>query len=176
MRNGARQRWLVLLTLLTLALSAAAWVREGGRAADAEVPDTTPRQARTAMAAPARMEQSADRVHLDKLRGHASADHAEDAFAPRSWRKPAPKAPAATSAVVVVAPPSAPPLPFTYMGRVLSEEISAVFLIQGERNLIVHEGDVIDATYRVEKLSDAGLTFTHLPTGMKQNLFIGEPQ
>jgi hypothetical protein len=176
MKIGARERWLLLLTLLTLALSAAAWVREGGKAADVEVRDTTARQAPSAITAPARTEQSADRVHLEKLRDRAAADHANDAFAPRSWRKPAPKAPAAASAVVVVAPPSAPPLPFTYMGKVLSDEISAVFLNQGERNLIVHEGDVIDATYRVEKLSDAGLTLIHLPTGIRQNLLIGEPQ
>jgi hypothetical protein len=176
MKIAARQRWLLLLTLLTLALSAAAWVREGGKAADADVRETTPRQARSANAAPARAEQSADRVHLEKLHGRASADHADDAFAPRSWRKPAPKAPAAADAVVVAPPPSAPPLPFAYMGKLLSEDVRAVFLTQGERTLIVHEGDEIDAIYRVDKLSDSGLTFTHLPTGIQQNFLIGEPQ
>jgi hypothetical protein len=176
MKIGARQRWFVLLTLLMLALSAAAWVREGGKAADADVPETTSRQARTAYAAPARTGQSADRVHLEKLRGRAAADYADDAFAPRSWRKPAPKAPAAANAVVVAPPPVAPPLPFAYMGKLLSEDLRAVFLTQGERTLIVHEGDEIDAIYRVDKLSDAGLTLTHLPTGIQQNLLIGEPQ
>jgi hypothetical protein len=176
MKFGTRQRWAVLIALLTAALSAAAWVREGDRPADAEVVEAPVRQARAASATADRKEQTVERVHLEKLRMHPSADRADDAFAPRNWRKPAPKAPAAANAVVVAPPPSAPPLPFVYMGKLLSEDARAVFLTQGERNLIVHEGDVIDAIYRVGKLSDAGLTFIHLPTGIQQNLPIGEPQ
>jgi hypothetical protein len=175
MNTSARQRWAVLIALLTAALSAAAWVREGDRTAEAEVVEAPARQASPASAAPVRKEQTAERVHLEKLRTHPSTDRTDDAFAPRSWRKPAPKL-AAANAVVVVPPPTAPPLPFVYMGKLLSDEANAVFLTQGERNLIVHEGDVIDAIYRVGKLSDAGLTFIHLPTGIQQNLPFGEAQ
>jgi len=176
MKIGARQRWAVLIALLTAALSAAAWVREGDRTADPEVVEAPVRQARPAGATSPRSEQAVERVHLEKLRMHPSADRTDDAFAPRSWRKPAQKATVAANAVVIAPPPSAPPLPFVYMGKLLSEDDRAVFLLQGERNLIVHEGDVIDAVYRVDKLSDAGLTFIHLPTGIQQNLPIGEPQ
>ncbi len=62
------------------------------------------------------------------------------------------------------------------MGKLMSDDVRQIFLMQGERNLIVHEGDVIDSLYRVEKLSDAGVTFVHLPTGIRQDLPIGEPQ
>ena len=62
------------------------------------------------------------------------------------------------------------------MGRLQSDETSAIFLTIGERNLIVHQGDVIDALYRVETIAEAGLTFTHLPTGIQQNLPIGGPK
>jgi hypothetical protein len=164
-----------LVALLTAALSAAAWVREGDRTAEAEVVEAPARKVRAAGAAPAHMEHAAERVHLEKLRARPSAERTDDAFAPRNWRKPAPKLSAAANAVVV-APPSAPPLPFIYMGKLLSDEARAVFLTQGERNLIVHEGDVIDAIYRVVRLSDAGLTFVHLPTGIQQNLAFGEAQ
>jgi hypothetical protein len=176
MKTGARQRWAVLIALLTAALSAAAWVREGDRTAEAQVVEAPARQARPASATPVRKDQAAERVHLEKLRAHPSTDRTDDAFAPRSWRKAAPKLAAAANAVIVVPPPSAPPLPFVYMGKLLSKDARAVFLTQGERNLIVHEGDVIDAIYRVDKLSDAGLTFIHLPTGIQQNLPFGEAQ
>ena len=175
MKLGARQRWTVLITLLTAALSAAAWVRDGDKAADAQIVDAPARQARPASGTPMRTEQAQERVHLEKMHVRATAQRADDAFAPRSWRKPVPKAQAAANAAVI-APPSAPPLPFVYMGKLLSEDARAVFLTLGERNLIVHEGDVIDSIYRVGKLSDAGLTFIHLPTGIQQNLPIGEPQ
>lgn len=176
MKFGTRQRWAVLIALLMAALSAAAWVREGDRSADAEVVDAPARQARPANATPARKELTGERVHLEKMRMHPSAERTDDAFAPRNWRKPAPKAPAVANTPIVAPLPSAPPLPFVYMGKLLSEDARAVFLTQGERNLIVHEGDVIDAIYRVDKLSDAGLTFIHLPSGIQQNLPIGEPQ
>jgi hypothetical protein len=176
MKFGTRQRWAVLIALLMAALSAAAWVREGDRSADAEVVEGPMRQARPASATPVRKEQTVERVHLEKLRMHSSADRTGDAFAPRNWRKPAPKQAVAANAIVIAPPPSAPPLPFVYMGKLFSEDARAVFLTQGERNLIVHEGDVIDAIYRVDKLSDAGLALIHLPTGIQQNLPIGEPQ
>lgn len=176
MKYGTRQRWAVLIALLTAALSAAAWVREGDRSADAEVVEAPVRQARPAGVAPMRKDQTVERVHLEKLQVRSVAGKANDAFAPRSWRKPLPKSAPAASVVVVAPPPSAPPLPFAYMGKLLSEDARAVFLTLGERNLIVHEGDEIDAIYRVDKLSDASLTFIHLPTGIQQNLPIGEPQ
>jgi hypothetical protein len=176
MTFGARQRWAVLITLLTAALSAAAWVRDGDKAADAQVVEAPVRQARPASGTPVRTELAQERVHLEKLQVRSTAQRTDDAFAPRSWRKPLPKAQAAANAVVIAPPPSAPPLPFVYMGKLFSEDARAIFLMQGERNLIVHEGDVIDAIYRVDKLSDAGLTFIHLPTGIQQNLQFGEPQ
>lgn len=176
MKIGKRQRWAVLIALFTAALSAAAWVREGDRTAEANVVEAPARQARFTGAPPARKEQAIERVHLEKLHMHPTADRTEDAFAPRTWRKPAPKAVAAANTVTIARPPSAPPLPFVYMGKLFSEDARAVFLMQGERNLIVHEGDVIDAIYRVDNLSDAGLTFIYLPTGIQQNLPIGEPQ
>ncbi len=182
MKIDARQRWIALAALLMAALTAAAWVREADRKSGAEVvePPARPRQvpaARGADPAPA------DRVHLEKLRGSDTDSSANDAFATRSWRKPAPKA-AATAPVSAAAlpaapspptaPPGAPPLPFTYMGRLLSEETNVVFLTQGERNLVVHEGEIIESTYRVDKVSETRLTFTHLPSGVEQHLSIGE--
>ena len=186
MKIDARQCWIAVAALLMAALTAAAWVREADRKSGTEVvePPTRPRQVKAARGAdPA----TPDRVHLEKLRDRDPDSSANDAFATRSWRKPAakaaakvPVAPAALPAVpappTAPAPPGAPPLPFTYMGRLLSEEADAVFLTQGERNLIVHEGEIIESTYRVDKVSQTRLTFTHLPSGVQQHLPIGETQ
>jgi hypothetical protein len=186
MKISSRQRWIALVALLMAALTAAAWVREADRKSGTEIiePPARPRQVQVARGAdPA----TPDRVHLEKLRSRDPDSNANDAFATRSWRKPAPKAaakvpvvaaalPAAPSPPIAAPPPGAPPLPFTYMGRLLSEEANAVFLIQGERNLVVHEGEIIESTYRVDKVSETRLTFTHLPSGVQQHLPIGEPQ
>lgn len=176
MKFGTRKRWAVLIALLTAALSAAAWVREGDRTAEADVVYAPARPARSAGNTPVRAKLADDRVHLEKLRMRSTTERAGDAFAPRTWRKPQPEVKAAANAVIVAPAPSAPPLPFVYMGKMESEDKREVFLTLGERNLIVHEGDEIDATYRVASISNAGLTFIHLPTGTRQNLQIGESQ
>ena len=186
MKIHARQRWIALIALLMAALTAAAWVRDGDRKSGAEIVEP-PARTRPVPAAREADPAPADRVHLEKLRGRDADPNADDAFATRSWRKPAPKAaakapvaralPAAPSPPPVAPPPpAAPPLPFTYMGRLLSEEANAVFLTLGERNLVVHEGEIIESVYRVDKVSDTRLTFTHLPSGIQQHLPIGVPQ
>jgi hypothetical protein len=175
MKIDARQRWFALIGLLTLALTAAAWVRDADKTSTAEVVEAPMRAVRPALAGQA-AKPATERVTLEKLRAHGLEANAADPFAPRSWRKAVPRSAPANAVAVVAPPPTAPPLPFVYMGKLLSEETTAVFLIHGERNLIVREGDVIDSTYRVERLADAGLTLTHLPTGIRQILAIGEPQ
>jgi len=185
MKFDARHRWIALAALLTAALTAAAWVRDADRKSGNEIVEP-PARARPITKAQRADPAPADRVHLEKLRGGDPDAKANDAFATRSWRKPAPKPapkapvaaalPAVPPPPIAPAPPAAPPLPFAYMGRLLSDEANAVFLTQGERNLVVHEGEIIESTYRVDKVSETRLTFTHLPSGIQQFLAIGEPK
>lgn len=178
MTSGARQRGIILAVLLMGTLSAAAWVREADKAGEAEVVEAPVRKAVTAKRSAAERGQPlADRVHLEKLQARTAADRADDAFAIRNWRRAAPKA-ARVELAAAAAPPSAPPLPFAYMGRLESADARQVFVTQGERNLILQEGDTVDSTYRVEQLSEARVTFIHLPTGIRQDLPIpsGEAQ
>jgi hypothetical protein len=182
MTLGTRQRWLVLIVLLTAALTAAAWVREDDDVVVIEAVDTTAggetvRATRTPADAGARSAVAAEQVRLEKLRERDAAGVSGDAFAPRSWQRPAAK-PQAGDVVAAPPPPppSAPPLPFAYMGRLLDEDTSAVFLMQGDRSLIARQGETIDATYRIEEIAGTRLTFTHLPTGIRQTLSFGEPQ
>ena len=175
MKMGARQRWTALISLLMLALTAAAWVRESEQDSVAQVVEAPVRTSRPPRAAqPVR--PPAERVALEKLRGHGLDGNNADPFAARSWSKPAPRpAPgAAVSAPPPPPPPTAPTLPFVYMGKLVSDEANAVFLTQGERNLVVREGDVIDSLYRVDRFADTQILLTHLPTGIQQTLVTGE--
>lgn len=172
MKMGARQRWTALISLLMLALTAAAWVSESEKDAVAEVVEAPARTSRPPRAEPAR--PPAERVALEKLRAHALDANNADPFAARSWRKPAPRpAPGTEASAPPPPPPTAPPLPFVYMGKLVSDEANAVFLTQGERNLVVREGDVIDSLYRVERFADTQILLTHLPTGIQQTLITG---
>ncbi len=175
MKMGARQRWTALISLLMLALTAAAWVRESEKDSVAEVVEAPVRTSRPPRAAqPAR--PPAERVALEKLRTHALDANNADPFAARSWRKPVPLPAPGREVSAPPPPPTAPTLPFVYMGKLVSDEANAVFLIQGERNLVVREGDVIDSLYRVDRFADTKILLTHLPTGIQQTLVTGEVQ
>lgn len=72
-------------------------------------------------------------------------------------------------------PPSAPILPFQYLGR-LQEGVTPwrVFLLKGNTVYTVHEGDVLDGVYRVQKIAARQLTFIYLPLQQEQSIAIGE--
>ena len=81
---------------------------------------------------------------------------------------------AAALALLLPPPPEPPPLPFTYIGKLLQGDRTAVFLTTPDRNYMVKPGDVIENTYRVEKVRAPTMTLTYLPLNMKQTLYIGE--
>jgi hypothetical protein len=173
-----RQRWLILGGLLTATLAAAAWMHDNADEADSKVATVVQTAAGRATTPP----RSASRheppqVSLDKLKSRRSGEVARDPFAVNvpHPKKPKPAAGAAPPGPVAVVPlpPSAPPLPFTYMGKLLSGQDTTIFLTQGERNLIVRQGDTIDSVYRVEHIADSGITLVYLPLDQRQTIFIG---
>jgi hypothetical protein len=68
--------------------------------------------------------------------------------------------------------PSAPPLPFTYLGKVIEDGKLEVFLGRGEDSYSVKAGTRIGKEYRVDKVSETKVTFTYLPLKHKQVLDI----
>lgn len=92
---------------------------------------------------------------------------AADPFAARSWAPPA---------VVKARAPVAPPLPYTYFGRITEDGTLRVFLQRGQRTYTVARGDVLDRDYRVEEIAAAAVTFTYLPLAQRQVLQTGSPQ
>lgn len=70
--------------------------------------------------------------------------------------------------------PQAPPLPFEYRGRWAGEASVAYFLQWNDRNLVLHVGDSVDNTYKLEQAGAGQLTFVYLPLNQKQSLAVGD--
>ncbi|OQW86635.1 MAG: hypothetical protein BWK72_16235 [Rhodoferax ferrireducens] len=93
------------------------------------------------------------------------AAQALNVFEPRSWQPPPPPPPKAQA-------PSAPTLPFRYLGKVQNGDQIMVFLDQSARTHLVKKGDTL-AGYKVEDITMANMTFVYLPLNEKQSLTFG---
>jgi hypothetical protein len=102
-----------------------------------------------------------------------------DLFAARSW-KAAPTLASVNEQLVnqtpVVQVPSAPPMPFQFIGKLDDRADLQVFLQNGEKIYVVRKGDVIDDTWRIEGISDVELRFVYLPLHLAQTLSVGSTQ
>jgi hypothetical protein len=97
-----------------------------------------------------------------------------DAFATKTWYVPPPPPPP----VKLEPPPkpTAPPLPFSFMGSYDDfEGPTVIMLVRGDRLYTVSEGDSIDGTYRVERVANGLIELTYLPLQEKQLLQTGNP-
>jgi hypothetical protein len=108
---------------------------------------------------------------------HKDAKKVGDAFNTNSWEAPPPpihpiQPVAPTPPPVIV--PTAPPLPFTYLGRYGDSASRTVILSKGDRVYTVAVGEVIENTYRVEKLTTGTINLTYLPLNIEQHLSTGE--
>ncbi len=118
--------------------------------------------------------QSAPKGALD-LERLSRADHgrpAGDPFRPRNWFevKVAPPPPAQPVQPPPPPPPEAPPLPFTFIGRLTEHGRTVVYLNLQDRIASGGVGDTIDRRYRIEAIDDRAITFTYLPLDIRQQL------
>jgi hypothetical protein len=93
-------------------------------------------------------------------------------FNATSWYEPPPPPPPPPPAPPPV--PTAPPLPFAYLGRYEEAPTRLVILVKGERIYTVAAGDVIEDTYRIERVTPGMVELTYLPLNIKQTLGTGE--
>lgn len=110
-------------------------------------------------------------VELERLRRRQAQAGIGNAFRGTSWYVPPPPPPPPPPAPPPV--PSAPPLPFTYLGRYEEAPARLAILIKGERMYTVAAGDVIENTYRVERVASGVVELTYLPLNIKQMLVAG---
>jgi hypothetical protein len=169
MSAALTRRRMVLGIALCMTLAAVLWVSQGEEESTPDVSDAAgPVNPRPPTAREGPVDGAP--LLLGKLARRAQADPNQDAFAGRTWVAPPPP--------VVEAPPpapSAPPLPFTYIGKLQEGETGPVtiYLTQGEHAYSVKKGDVIDKTYRVESIDSAHIVLTYLPLAIKQTLTFG---
>lgn len=91
----------------------------------------------------------------------------EDIFA-----VPQPPAPVVAPKVEAVAVPAAPPLPYSYLGRMHKGERVTLYLLRSQEMVIAEEGAVLEGTYRLEQISETSARFVYLPLGTEQMLAI----
>jgi hypothetical protein len=167
-----RRRILFGALAVTLALSAAAG--KEWQAAD----ETVLPAKREAATAARQAAQPPLQVELGRLqREDASAKRdpaASNLFRAMSWYVPPPPPPPPPPPKPVPPPaPTAPPLPFSFLGRYEEGQTLIILLVRGERIYTVSEGEVIDNTYRVERLTGGQLELTYLPLNIKQTISAG---
>lgn len=92
----------------------------------------------------------------------------ESLFSVQSWIVPP------SDAVKTTQPlPTAPPLPFTYLGKKLQGEIWEIYLAVGDQTFIAREKYILNGTYRVDQIHSQTMNFTYLPLQQTQTLSIG---
>jgi len=113
-------------------------------------------------------------LQLDRLVRVDESEPEQDPFAGKSWYVPPPPPPPQMVTVTEPTKPTAPPLPFGYMGRMQEEGgQTVVYLTQGARAYSVKQGDTLDGTYRVDDISRSQIALTYLPLDIRQTLDIG---
>jgi hypothetical protein len=112
---------------------------------------------------------SASPIGLEQLKRSEPSAPQSDPFAPRSFAPPARPVPAASAA-----PPSAPPLPFSYSGRLIANGKTETFVTRGDELVSIAPGASIDGEYRVESISESSIVFTYLPLKTRQSLELAE--
>ncbi|BBI99695.1 hypothetical protein FGKAn22_13880 [Ferrigenium kumadai] len=93
-------------------------------------------------------------------------------FSVTSWYVPPPPPPAQPPPPPPK--PTAPPLPFSYLGRYQESQSQIIMLVKGDRVYTVSAGEVIENTYRVEGVVDGRVELTYLPLNIRQTIETGE--
>lgn len=165
-----RQRWLILAMLLLGTVTAAVFVDD-----DPVASEPAERPLRRKM--PANIEATVDTVSLAQQKPDpdtalvAEAESSEqegetiDPFRSKSWYIAPPPPPPPK--------PKAPPLPFRYLGQLVEDGQTLVFIDHQGRNLTIKVGDHIDGRYAVETIDNGKVVFVYLPLKQQQTLPIG---
>jgi len=166
------------LLVLGLALSlAASWWTHHQELAESALATPAAREDRPLASRPAagvdQAESTAnpENIHLDlkRLSARELAGTDIDPFRAKSWYVPPPPPPPEPPAK-----PTAPPLPFQFMGK--TEESGSkpiVYLANGEEFYAVSVGERFAGSYQLEKVDRGTLVILYLPLAIKQTLQIG---
>ncbi|MBV8910325.1 MAG: hypothetical protein JOZ89_06160, partial [Gammaproteobacteria bacterium] len=100
-------------------------------------------------------------------------------FATHSWYVPPPPPPPPPPSPASLLPPAptAPPLPYQYIGSYTREgQKPVLFLSKGDRVFDVHVGDTLEDTYSVDGFNKSQILLTYKPLNIQQQLLVGSTQ
>jgi hypothetical protein len=112
--------------------------------------------------------RASEQIDILELKPRRAADATKALFASATWTPPPKRV-----APVAAPPPSAPPLPFTYIGKRLEDGVWHVYVSRGDETLIVREQQTIDGTYRIDAVKPPQMILTYLPMDERQTMSIG---
>lgn len=173
-----RNRWILYIALLVLTLIAVRWTGGTDRPTAAVVGPVARSgnadSVRPPIVVVPQMSKTLD-LDLDRLNRGDHKRPSADPFRTLNWgeaeeaarlraQPPAAQAPPP--------PPEAPPLPYTYIGRLIEHGKTAVFLIIQDRVAIARVGDTLDGRYRIEAINERAVTFNYLPLEIRQQLVL----
>jgi hypothetical protein len=72
------------------------------------------------------------------------------------------------------AAPTAPPLPYAYVGKKFEAGAWEIYLSRGDMSFIVRQGADLEGNYLVERIDPPNMSFKYRPLGQVQTLSIGE--
>ncbi|MBI6887915.1 hypothetical protein [Pseudomonas putida] len=126
---------------------------------------------------PATTTESAASIVGASLPAKGPEQASRDLFPTQQWTQPKTLATVTEQPVmtapVVAAAPTAPELPFQFIGRMGDRDDLQVFLQSGEKLYVVRQGDVIEDTYRLDRVSANELNLVYLPLHQSQTLSVG---
>jgi hypothetical protein len=95
-------------------------------------------------------------------------------FAAHSWYvAPPPPPPAVETAPEPPPKPTAPPLPYKFMGSYTPDGQKTVFFLSaGEKVYDVHVGDTLDNLYSIDSYNNGQLVLTYKPLNLQQQLLL----
>ncbi len=168
MNNIALKRWLVLGGLLILTLYLA-WNSPQPETQATRVP------ARDSAAFTATDQTRAPMSRDFRLAPRAQAvDDVVDLFAPAVVKRLQVEQPVVSQAAPARVVPQAPPLPFTFVGKITEADGVKIFLQADNVLYSVKIGDIFAQQYQLAGVENGKLSLLYLPLNITQTMFYGE--
>lgn len=170
--QAARKYW--LWVALTLTFSATVWVSmaDEGEADPVVVSSAPTPKKNLAMVQPVQRSTSSavgvDGFSIERLQRPRIEQEPGDLFPPENA--------AQGDAQAEESPPpvTAPPLPYTYAGRLMEDGRLIVFLLRGTRHYSIQVGEIVDNVWQLVSVSPQQIVFNHTPTRLEVVMPIGE--
>lgn len=159
---------LLLLSLFGVAIAASIWVTYMPQEAEAVAAPVIPKRSAPTKVAEKTHQAERPILALDNLQRPSMTVGEVNPFSGKSWYVPPPPAPEPPPPK-----PTAPPLPFTYVGKMEEEGRWVVYLAKGEKFYSVSKGETFDQVYRLEDVENGNVVIQYLPLSTKQVIAIG---